>query len=53
MRFLTALAIVSFLAGCVTTEHAQTSRQSVRAAKVQPLKQQQQAARPLVLGLAY
>jgi hypothetical protein len=53
MRFLTALAIVSLLAGCVTTEHAQTSRQSVRAAKAQAQLQKQIAARPLVLGLAY
>ena len=54
MRFLAAIAIVSLLGGCVTTEHAQTSRQGVRAAKAQALKQQQQAAaRSLVLGLAY
>ena len=56
MRFLAAIAIVSLLGGCVTTEQAQTSRQSVRVAKAQALKQQQQqhaASRSLVLGLAY
>ena len=53
MRFLTAIVVLSLLSGCVTTEHAQTSsRQSVRAAKEQALMQRQ-AARPLVLGLAY
>jgi hypothetical protein len=55
MRFLTAIAIVALLTGCVTTEHAQTStRQGVRAAmKTQWPKQQQLSARPLILGLAY
>jgi hypothetical protein len=52
MRFVTAFAIVCLLAGCMTTEHAQTSQQSVRATKAQALKQQQ-TGRALVLGLAY